>query len=411
MNMDILNVFESGNMDTWISTNDTNRSDTVASRMLPEILVITTYPPRECGIATYSRDLIAALDNGFENSFRIQVCALESDTEQYFYPDNVKYTLNTADASDFEILADNINNDGAISIVMIQHEFGLFRNNEAAFYEFLNAINKPILLVFHTILPNPDERLKVSVSQMAEVAQGIIVMTKSSAELLTAAYGISPEKINVIPHGTHLVPHADKLFLKHKYQLTGRKVLSTFGLLSAGKSIETTLEALPAIVEKDKSVLFLIIGKTHPTIVKHDGGAYRDMLMAKVNTLGLGNHVRFINHFLPLPELLEYLQLTDIYLFTSKDPHQAVSGTFAYAISCGCPIISTPIPHALEVLGNDTGIIIDFNNALQLAGAVNLLLTDEVKRKNLISNGLHRMASTAWEMQLLHTRCCLSNIA
>ena len=246
---------------------------------------------------------------------------------------------------------------------------------------------------------------------MAEVAQGIIVMTKSSAELLTAAYGISPEKINVIPHGTHLVPHADKLFLKHKYQLTGRKVLSTFGLLSAGKSIETTLEALPAIVEKDKSVLFLIIGKTHPTIVKHDGGAYRDMLMAKVNTLGLGNHVRFINHFLPLPELLEYLQLTDIYLFTSKDPHQAVSGTFAYAISCGCPIISTPIPHALEVLGNDTGIIIDFNNALQLAGAVNLLLTDEVKRKNLISNGLHRMASTAWEMQLLHTRCCLSNIA
>src|SRR5205823_3656980 len=145
-------------------------------------------------------------------------------------------------------------------------------------------------------------------------------------------------------------------FLKNKYKLSGKKVLSTFGLLSSGKNIETTLEALPAIVKKNPDVLFLLIGKTHPSVVKHEGEKYREFLQAKVESLKLQHHVQFINLFLPLPELLEYLQLTDIYLFTSRNPNQAVSGTFSYAISCGCPVISTPIPHSREVLRNDAGI-------------------------------------------------------
>jgi glycosyltransferase involved in cell wall biosynthesis len=171
----------------------------------------------------------------------------------------------------------------------------------------------------------------------------------------------------------------------------------TFGLLSSGKSIETTLDALPAIVEKNPDVLFLIIGKTHPTVVKKQGEKYRSMLEAKVEELQMQKHVQFINCFLPLQELLEYLQLTDIYLFTSRDPNQAVSGTFSYAISCGCPVISTPIPHAVEVLQNDAGIIIDFQNSGQLADAVICLLKDDLLRKNISSNGLHRIASTSWE--------------
>src|SRR6185503_1066198 len=151
-------------------------------------------------------------------------------------------------------------------------------------------------------------------------------------------------------------------------------VLSTFGLLGSGKSIETTLEALPRIVKNNPDVMFLIIGKTHPSIVKHEGEKYRTMLEERVAALHLEPHVRFVNSFLPLGDLLEYLQLTDIYLFTSKDPNQAVSGTFSYAISCGCPIISTPIPHAREVVGNDAGIIFDFENADQLAEAIIKLL-------------------------------------
>ncbi len=397
MNTDVCDVIDNHSLGTWIDISGTTEINDTDTYLTPEILFITTCPPRECGIATYSQDLIKALNSSFHNSFRISVCALESDTEQHAYPANVKYTLNTDNAGEFDNIADCINNDAAIRIVLIQHEFGLFKNNQKKFREFIIGIRKPVIVVFHTILPNPDEQLKIAVAQIAAAAQCIIVMTRSSAQILENDYIIPPAKIAVIPHGTHLVPHADKLFLKNKYQLSGRTVLSTFGLLSSGKSIETTLEALPAIVEADQSVLFLIIGKTHPTIVKNEGEKYRDMLIAMVDKLHLNNNVRFINQFLPLPDLLEYLQLTDIYLFTSKDPYQAVSGTFSYAISCGCPIISTPIPHAREVLGKDAGLIIDFNNPTQLSDAVSTLLGDEQKRKNMISNGLHCMASTAWE--------------
>jgi glycosyltransferase involved in cell wall biosynthesis len=143
--------------------------------------------------------------------------------------------------------------------------------------------------------------------------------------------------------------------------------------------------------------MFLVIGKTHSSVVQSEGETYRKLLEAKVDALNLHNHVRFINQFLPLNELLEYLQLTDIYLFTSKDPNQAVSGTFSYAMSCGCPIISTPIPHAKEVLTDNTGIIVDFEQPQQLANAVNLLFNDDALRQTMSINILQYMAATAWE--------------
>lgn len=225
----------------------------------------------------------------------------------------------------------------------------------------------------------------------------MIVMTQSSANILVKDYSIKLSKINVIPHGTHLIKHGDRDNLKVKYGLSGKNVLSTFGFLGSGKSIETTLDAMPAIIKRAPETMFLIIGKTHPSTIKREGEFYRDFLHAKVVKLGLESHILFVNAFLPLDVLLEYLQLTDIYLFTSKDPNQAVSGTFAYAISCGCPIISTPIPHAKEVLKNDAGIIIDFMSPNQLSSAVNKLLTNEKHRNELSMNGLHRMAFTAWE--------------
>ena len=365
--------------------------------LLPKILFITSYPPRECGIATYSQDLITALDKKFSNSFNIGICALESEDEKHDYTGEIEYILNVDDPGSFASLAKNINDDADIRIVMIQHEFGFFEKKKDEFVQFLSDLTKSVVIVFHTVLPHPNESLKENVQEISGLVESIIVMTNSSAGILTSDYRIPQEKITVIPHGTHLVPHLDKRFLKNKYKLTGKKVLSTFGLLSSGKSIETTLEALPDVVKTNPDILFLIIGKTHPSVVKLEGEKYRKMLEAKVAALQLQPYVRFINYFLPLPDLLEYLQLTDIYLFTSKDPNQAVSGTFSYAISCGCPIISTPIPHAREVLKNDAGIIFDFENPQQLSEAITGLLKNEELRKNIGSNGLHRMASTAWE--------------
>lgn len=379
------------------SSESNAKSIPETKKKLPEILFITSYPPRECGIATYSQDLIKALNNKFKLSFKIKICPLESKNEHHVYSEPTQYILNTDQSNAFHNLATKINDNDAIQIVLIQHEFGFFRKNEADFRQFLNSVLKPVILVFHTVLPNPNELLKENVKKITESAHSIIVMTSSSAKILINDYGVTPEKISIIAHGTHLVPHSDKALLKEKYKLTGRNVLSTFGLLSSGKSIETTLDALPKIIKKNPDVLFLIIGKTHPSVLKEEGEKYRLMLEAKIEALQLQNHVQFINSYLSLSNLLEYLQLTDIYLFTSKDPNQAVSGTFSYAMSCGCPIVSTPIPHASEVLCGGSGIIIDFGNVQQLAVEVNHLLLDEQLRKNISANALHKIAPTAWE--------------
>ena len=364
---------------------------------LAEVLFITSYPPRECGIATYSQDLIKALNNKFSNSLSIKVCALESGEVNYQYPGEVKYVLKTSVSTEYEKLAIKINKNERIKIVVIQHEFGFYCIQEQAFMEFLYELSKPVAIVFHTVLPHPDEKLKSKVQCIAAACESIIVMTHISADILMNDYGVSQHKISVIAHGTHLVPHISEKLLKSKYNLKDRKVLTTFGLLSSGKSIETTLDALPAIVKQCPEVMFLIIGKTHPEVVKNEGEKYREMLEEKVTHFGLQDNVRFINKYLALPELLEYLQLTDIYLFTTNDPNQAVSGTFAYAMSCGCPIISTPIPHAKEVLTQDTGIIFDFGNSQQLAGSVIRLLNDESLRLNISVNTLQKIVSTAWE--------------
>jgi glycosyltransferase involved in cell wall biosynthesis len=378
---------------------------------LAEILFITSYPPRECGIATYSQDLIKALNNKFSNSLSIKVCALESGDANYPYPAEVKYILNTSLAAEYKNLALNINNDNRIKIVLIQHEFSFFKVQEQTFLHFLYELSKPVVIVFHTVLPPPDEQFKAKIKSIAAGCGSIIVMTHNSAEILTNDYGLPQQKISVIAHGTHLVPHLGKEFLKNKYGLKGRKVLTTFGLLSSGKSIETTLEALPAIVKTSPDVVFLVIGKTHPEVVKTEGEKYRNRLEAKVMLYKLTHHVKFINSYLALPDLLEYLQLTDIYLFTTNDPNQAVSGTFAYAMSCACPIISTPIPHAREVLTEDTGIIFDFRNSQQLADGVIRLLNDEPLRRNISSNTLQKIVSTAWENSAIAHAMLIEQIA
>lgn len=397
-NKSIINPDNLGSIKKQINNNLDNQLNVQRNEIkLPEILIITTFPPRECGIATYSQDLIFALKNKFTKSFDIKIAALELELEKHDYLEDIYAILETDNPNSYLELAENINTNTRIEIVLIQHEFGLFKNNEADFISFLNLIQKPKIVAFHTVLPHPDKKLKKQVQQISNAVDAFIVMTNTSAKIVEKDYAVLQDKITVIPHGTHLVEHSNKEILKRKYNLSGRKIISTFGLLSSGKCIETSIEALQTIVIEQPEVLFLVIGKTHPTVVKNEGEIYRKSLETQITALGLEKNVKFINQYLPLNELLEYLQLTDIYLFTTKDRNQAVSGTFSYAISCGCPIISTPIPHAVEVLQNGTGIIIDFENPKQLAEQVIRLLTDEQLRKNIAFNGIHKLAPTAWE--------------
>jgi len=369
--------------------------------VISTILFITSYPPRECGIATYSQDLILALNNKFGKSFQISIAALDMEFNNHHYPEEVDYVLETDNQKSYRNLTKEINENKDIKIVMIQHEFGLFKTNEDDFILFIKSLNKPIIMAFHTVLPDPNDVFKKMVKEFNKVVTAFIVMTNAAAKLLITDYQFNAKKITVIPHGTHLVEHSNKEILKEQYQLSGRKIISTFGLLSSGKCIETSIHALQTIVKAEPNVLFLVIGKTHPTVVKNEGESYRESLQAAITDLKLENNVKFINHYLQLNELLDYLQLTDIYLFTSKDRNQAVSGTFSYAISCGCPIISTPIPHAREVLENGTGIIVDFESPQQLAEQVIRLLENEELRNSISANGIHKLAPTAWENSAL----------
>jgi len=296
---------------------------------LPELLIITSFPPRECGIATYSQDLKKTISDKFGDAIAVKICALENKEIAAQYPEDVKYKLNTSNKDHYKSLAIEINADNRVLIVFLQHEFGLFSgNNGDHILELLTHLKKPVATTFHTILPNPDKALRDTVRSIAKLSDAIIVMTKNSKTILVNEYGIAAKKIKVVPHGTHLIKPNDTN-VKSKVHLGDRLVLSTFGLISEGKNIETALEALPKIIKQFPNVLYLVIGKTHLEVLKNEGEKYRDELYETVLRLQLQNNVKFINKYLSLEDLIEYLQRTDIYLFTSKNPKQAVSGSLA----------------------------------------------------------------------------------
>jgi glycosyltransferase involved in cell wall biosynthesis len=360
-----------------------------------EILIITSYPPRKCGIATYSQDLIQSIEDKYTEDFSIRVCALLKKDDQLEYPHQVKYFLNTWEREDYERLAEAINLDQEIRAIYLQHEFGLFGGELGDYLiDLMEKLKVPVITTFHTVLPGPSKERIGIVQQIAKHSASLILMTKRSANILTSDYQIEEDKITVIPHGTHLIK-PQKPRKRQDVPFPDKTILSTFGLISEGKSIETALEALPRIVKQFPNVLYLVIGKTHPEVLEREGETYRDFLTDKVKALKVEKHVLFINKYLSLKILLEYLQRTDIYLFTSKDPQQAVSGTLAYAMSAGCPVVSTPIPHSLELM-DGAGIHFDFENSEQLTNAVTTMLSDPLLMEEMWMNGLHNIRPTTW---------------
>lgn len=365
-----------------------------------KILFICSYPPRECGIATFSQDLITSLKKCFGASIEIEVCALENDCcDIDGYPPEVSYWIEAQKLDSFFKVADKLNEREDIGMVCVQHEFGLFGGEYGShLVAFLLRLNIPVSCVFHTVLPSPDlKRLKV-MQALDDLSEKFIVLTNKSAEILEKDYSIEQSKIRVIPHGTHIVLWKEQQALKKKYGFQDKLVLSTFGLLSKNKGIETTLRALPKVLDNFLNTIYLVLGKTHPEVVKNEGETYRKSLMELVNQLGLNDNVIFVNEYLELKTLLEYLTLSDIYIFSSKDPNQAVSGTFAYAMSCGNPVISTPIPHSRECLDPSTGILLSgFEDTLEISNAILNLLQQPALRSSMGKNAFTQMRAFSWE--------------
>ena len=290
---------------------------------------------------------------------------MENDQEKCGKRDKVTDILHTPTLAEYRRVANDINERDDVGMICIQHEFGLFGGDFGEnILSFMLAVNKPIILVFHTVLPNPESKLKSIVTALCDLSEKVIVLTENSRKILNNEYNIIKEKIKVIPHGTHSVLWKDKEKLKSKYGFTENIILSTFGLLSANKNIETVLYALPEIVKRYPNI---ILGKAHPEVFKNEGEKYRQRLTEIIISLNLTANVQFVNKYLELEEVLNYLNLSDLYLFSSKDPNQAVSGTLAYAMSTGCPVISTPFPHAKELINDSNGILLnDFNDPKQL---------------------------------------------
>lgn len=364
-----------------------------------KMLLVSSYPQRECGIATFSNDIVNAVKIVFGDTLPVEVCALQNSEQHFEYNNEVSYILPVDSLEHYRMVAEKINERNDIGLVCIQHEFGLFRGEYGDYIlSFIFALNKPIVTVFHTVLPNPDEKRKKIVHAIADLSDRIIVLTKNSQTILTTNYSVEKTKTIVIPHGNHNVLWEQKNILKNIYGFSDKIVMSTFGLISQNKGIETVLHALPEIVKKNPQVIFLVIGKTHPEIICQDGEIYRDSLINIVQELHLENNVIFINEYLQLSELLEYLTLSDIYLFSSKDPNQAVSGTFAYAMSCGCTVISTPIPHAVEALVNGNGILLNsFENSEEFKNAILYLIENKEERIAMGKNAFSLSHATNWE--------------
>jgi hypothetical protein len=263
--------------------------------------------------------------------------------------------------------------------------------------ELLDHLKKPVVFTFHSVIPHPAKEIKNLVTLLASYASIVFAMTRESKNILENVYAIPEQKIVRLPHGTHNTIYEETFEIKKKLGFENHKLLTTFGLLSRGKSIETALNALPNIIAHFPQVLYLVIGKSHPKNILNGIDPYRIFLENKVKEMELDDHVIFIDRYLDLPELLEYLKASDLYLFTSKDPNQAISGTFAYAMSCACPIVATSIPHTREALTPDTGIVVDIEDYESFSNAVVQILSNDELRHSMALSAYRKTRESSWD--------------
>jgi glycosyltransferase involved in cell wall biosynthesis len=349
------------------------------------IIYLATYPPRECGIATFSQDLITSIDKQFNPKVRSRVISMnETAMSLYNYPSKVIGTISADGIKDYVAMAEYINAKKEIKLVNIQHEFGIFGGIWGDYLiPFLQVLKKPAITTLHSVLPKPDVFLQDIVRSICDNSKAIIVMNSLSRDILVSKYGISTSKLVVIPHGIPQVTFEPSKISKTILGLQNKTVLSTFGLLSRGKGIEYAIRSLPPLTRKYPDIIYLIIGETHPAVQRDDGERYRNFLQREVNRLGLQKNVKFYNKYLTLEEIIMYLKATDIYISTALDKEQSVSGTLSYALGCGRPVISTSTSYAQFLIEKDRGILVRFRNTNDVTQAIKKLLEDKKLIKDM----------------------------
>ena len=343
------------------------------------VAVIGNYLPRRCGIATFTTDLVEAL-SARAPDMDIWAAAMNDRPEGYLYPDNVRFEIAQSKLSDYG-KASQFLNINQTDIVCVQHEFGLFGGPAGGhILKLLGDLHMPVVTTLHTVLKEPAPDYRKVLSKLSELSDKLVVMSHEAFGLLKDIYAVPEDKIAFIHHGIADTPFIDPSFNKDKFGVEGRKVLLTFGLLSPNKGIETVLRALPAVIEKHPEVVYIVLGATHPHVVKSHGEAYRIMLQQLVRKLQLGGHVVFQNRFVEQSELWEYLGVADIYVTPYLDEAQITSGTLAYAMGAGKAIVSTPYWYAVEMLAEGRGRLAPFRDPDAMAAQIIDLLDNDVAR-------------------------------
>lgn len=353
------------------------------------IAFVSTYPPRQCGIATFTQDLLTAISGLYgdvladEAQGYLQVVAMHRGAGPLRYPPEVRFEVRDHLEGDYLDAAEYLNLS-PVDVISLQHEYGIFGGEEGShILELLENLRKPVVTTLHTVLSSPNPAQREVLREVAEHSTLLVAQTGKSAEMLREIYGVPGEKTVVIYHGAPDVPFLDPAYYKDQFQAEGRPVILTFGLLSPNKGIEYAIEALPPVVERFPEVLYFVVGATHPEVKRHYGERYRLSLEERVKQLGLQENVVFHNRYVSLEELIKFLVAADIYLAPYLVREQAVSGTLTYALATGKAIVSTPSWFAEEMLAEGRGILVPFRDSGAISSALLELLSDEGKRDRM----------------------------
>jgi glycosyltransferase involved in cell wall biosynthesis len=338
-------------------------------------IYISTYLPRKCGIASFTKDLTNAV-NVLNPTNLAEIMAVTKDGSEDF-PWEVKFKIREQEVATYIDAANYINSSSA-DVVNLQHEFGIFGGYDGEYIlELTSRIKKPLITTMHTVLTDPRPNQLRITKKLAQTSDAVIVMVESARERLIKIFGVEEDKIVVIHHGVPDIPYGGEGYYKKELGIGERPVLSAINLLSENKGLEYVIESMPAIVKKFPNLLYLVIGQTHPEVLKHDGEKYRKLLQEKVKQLGLEKNVRFINEYVSLEDLVDYLRATDIYITPYLDPEQTSSGTLAYALGAGKVCISTSYLYAKEVLADRRGILVPFKSSKAISAEILKVLEDK----------------------------------